>query len=235
MFAQHGRDHTKVPALTAASARYLGLTSIPLHFIATALAGVALRVMYGSQYQGAVIVSMAAPLLCLPKAFLTPIQTLFETVEKQRYFIYSTIVASVIDVAIAWLLIPKYGALGAALGSGAAQVIAITALWTLGIRQYRVRLPWAFLARIATISAVAALCGGAVVWFSNPLVGLIGGGAVAVVVFLILAAWLRVFEQQDLARFKVLLDSCPASLAAPVNLTYSWLSRRVAPATEELI
>lgn len=236
MFAQHGRDHTKVPALTAASARYLGLTSIPLHFIATSLAGAALRVMYGSQYDGAIIVSMAAPLLCLPKAFLTPIQTLFETVEKQRYFIYSTVVASIIDVAIAWLLIPRYGALGAAIGSGAAQVIAIVTLWALGIRQYRVRLPWTFLAKVSAVSAVAAACAGAVVWFSNAFIGLIVGGAVAVGVFVVLAALLQVFEEQDLARFKVLVDSCPASLAAPVNLTYSWLSRRVAPAaTEELI
>src|ERR1019366_4397023 len=37
IFAQYGRDKSRLPALTAASFRYLALTSIPLPFIATAL------------------------------------------------------------------------------------------------------------------------------------------------------------------------------------------------------
>lgn len=235
VFAQYGRDRTRIPALTANAARYLGLTSIPLHVMASALAGAALLTMYGRQYADAVVVCMAAPLLCLPKAFLTPVQTLFEAVEKQQYFIWITVVSSVLDVGLAWYLIPRHGALGAAIGSGAAQVLAISVLWMLAIRQYRIRLPWLFLAKTTLASVAAAGTAYAIVAHTHAVVGLVAGSAAAVAVFLGLAGMMRIFEQQDLVRFKVVVDACPAALAAPVNFTYSWVSRRMAPAiTEEL-
>ena len=236
VYAQYGRDKSRVPALTAAAVRYLGLTSLPLHFIATALAGAALSFMYGKQYEGAIVVAMAAPLLCLPKAFLAPIQTLFEAVEKQRYFIAATILASVVDVAIAWLLIPKYGALGAAIGSGGAQMLSISALWALGISRYDIHLPWRFLGKVTASSAAACATALVFVYTLPQLPGLLLGGVAAVILFIVLAAWWRIFEEQDLKRIKVLVDACPAALATPANLTYSWLSRRAgAPLTQELI
>jgi hypothetical protein len=105
----------------------------------------------------------------------------------------------------------------------------------LGIRHYRIALPWGFLAKTTLLSAVAGGAAFAVVAHTRPVVGLVAGGCLAVIVFVGLAALFRIFEEQDLARFKVIVDACPAALAAPVNLTYSWLSSRVAPAvTEEL-
>lgn len=235
VFAQYGRDKTRIPALTAASVRYLGLTSIPLHLIASSLAGAALLTLYGHKYAGAAVVCTIAPLLCLPKAFLAPIQTLFEAMEKQQYFNWVTVVASAVDIGMAWVLIPRFGAVGAALSSGSAQILAISTLWALGVRQYRIQLPWAFLGKIAAISSVAAGAAYAVVRSTIPVVGLIVGGCLAVLLFLLLASLLRVFEEQDLARFKVIVDACPSQLSAPVNLTFSWMSRRIAPVvTEEL-
>ena len=222
MFAQFGRDRTRLPALTAASARYLGLTSIPLHIIATALAGAALLTLYGRQYAGAVTVAMAAPLLCVAKAFLTPVQTMFETLERQSLFIAATLVASVVDVAVAVLLIPRHGALGAAIGSGVAQMLCVGALW--------------FFGRVVAVSVIAATAGYLCVWHTTPLVGLVLGGLVSTGLFLLLAGLLRVFEREDLQRFAVLVEACPAALAAPVTLTYNWLSRRLYPVqTEELL
>ncbi len=236
MFVQYGRDRTRLPALTAASARYLGLTSIPLHIIATSLAGAALLTMYGQKYAGAVTVAMAAPLLCSAKAFLSPVQTMFETLERQSYFIAATLAASVIDVAVAIALIPKYGALGAAIGSGVAQMICVGALWFMAIRRFNVHLPWNFFGKVAVISTLASAIGYLCVIRTPPLVGLILGGVLSTVTFLVLAGVTRIFEEEDLVRFKVLAESCPAALAVPVNLTYSWLSRRMSPMqTEELL
>lgn len=236
MFAQFGRDRTRLPALTAASARYLGLTSIPLHIIATSLAGAALLTMYGKQYAGAVTVAMAAPLLCIAKAFLTPVQTMFETLERQSFFIATTLAASVIDIAVAIFLIPKHGALGAAIGSGVAQMLCVGVLWFLAIRKYGVRLPWQFFGRVVAISLVASAVGYACVVRTLPVVGLLLGGVLSTITFLALAGLFRIFEEEDLKRFGVLVASCPAALAAPVSLTFGWLSRRSVPAqTEELL
>ncbi|MGI4756884.1 MAG: polysaccharide biosynthesis C-terminal domain-containing protein [Janthinobacterium lividum] len=236
MFAQFGRDRSRLPAMTAASARYLGLTSIPLHIIATSLAGAALLTMYGDKYAGAITVAMAAPLLCSAKAFLTPVQTMFESLERQSYFIAATLVASVIDVAVAVALIPRYGALGAAIGSGVAQMICVGALWFLAVRKYGVQLPWQFFGKVAAISTVASGVGYLCVVRTPPLVGVLLGGVLSTITFLVLADLTRIFEEEDLQRFKVLVAACPAALAAPVNLTYGWLSRRAVPVqTEELL
>lgn len=236
MFAQVGRDRTRLSSLTAASARYLGLTSLPLHIIATPLAGAAMVVFYSKQYTGAIIVATAAPMLCLAKAFLTPVQTMFEAVERQSYFIYGTLVASALDVAVAVLLIPRYGALGAAIGSGCAQMLCVGTLWTLAIRRYHVQLPWRFLGKVVGISLAAAAVAYLTVLNTSPLVGLLLGSTLAIITFLVLADVAQVFEAEDFARFSVLVKACPAALAPPVNLTFSWLSRRTVPAqTEELL
>ena len=236
MFAQFGRDRTKLSSLTSASVRYLGLTSIPLHIIATSLAGAAMLTFYSKQYAGAITVAMAAPLLCLPKAFLTPVQTMFEAVERQSYFIYATLIASALDVTVAIALIPRYGALGAAIGSGGAQMLCVGTLWALAIRRYHVHLPWRFLGKIVAISVVAAAVAYLVVLRTSPVVGLLLGGVLSTITFLALADLAHVFEAEDLTRFSMLVKACPAALATPAALTYSWLSRRTIPAqTEELL
>ena len=68
IFAQYGRDKSKLPALAASTFRYLALFAIPLHLIATALAVPALLMLYGNQYAGAATVVALAPILCMPKA-----------------------------------------------------------------------------------------------------------------------------------------------------------------------
>ncbi len=144
ILAQFGRDRSRLPSMTASSVRYLGLTSIPIHVIAVALAGPALLALYGDKYVGAVLVATAAPILCLPKAFLGPIQSLFEGTDEQNYFLFATIIGTFIDIGVAWYLIPTYGALGACIGSGAAQMTAVGHHVDHRIRKYNIELPWRF-------------------------------------------------------------------------------------------
>ncbi len=62
IFAQYGRDKSRLPDITATTFRYLALTSIPLHVIAAVLAAPALLLLYGSPYKGALMVVTLAPL-----------------------------------------------------------------------------------------------------------------------------------------------------------------------------
>ena len=234
VFAQYGRDRDRIPAMTAASARYLGLTSIPLHIMATAIAGSLLLTMYGEQYRGAILVATLAPITCLPKAFLTPVQTMFEALEKQSYFITATLLASALDVGVAWWLIPRHGAVGATIGSGIAQAVAVVALWTQGVIRYRVRLPWAFLGKIVCISIIAATVAAIITTHTSAIAGLIMGSAAGGVVLIGLGLVWRVLQREDIERLKVLVDASPSVLAAPVQMSYSWLLRRVEVTEEPL-
>ncbi|RZU42448.1 O-antigen/teichoic acid export membrane protein [Edaphobacter modestus] len=229
MYAQYGRDRSRLPSMTAASARYIALISLPIHIIAVPLAAPVVLVLYGKQYVGALVVATVAPLLCLPKAFSGPIQSLFESVDEQKYFIVTTVIASFIDIAVAWLLIPSYGALGACLGSGAAQFTAVVLMWAIGIRRYDIRLPWGFIFKISAISAFAACSAYLVTSKLAALPALLAGCAIATGVFILLGYIFKILEPEDRDRFKVISDACPPPVAAPINYLLDRFTRGLAP------
>lgn len=225
MYAQYGRDKSKLSLITASSFRYIALTSIPLHFIAAALAAPALLLLYGKKYEGAVMVVTLAPLLCMPKAFIAPVQSLLESAERQRHVILATVLAGLIDIVVAWRLIPSHGAVGACIGSGAAQITAIGTMWAVGIRLYRVKLPWMQVAKITLISVVAALSAHYTALRFASLWAVLWGGTVSLVVLFALFRLMRVLEPEDCARFMILTGALPGQIARPVNAFLSLLIR----------
>ena len=229
ILAQYGRDRTKLPSMTAASARYIAMISIPLHIIAVPLAAPVLLVLYGKQYIGALVVATAAPILCLPKAFLGPIQSLFESVDRQKYFLVTTVIASFVDIAVAWYLIPAHGALGACLGSGAAQITAVGLMWGIGIRKYRIQLPWVFLMKLAAVSLVSSLGAYTAVSRLSPLWGLIAGSVIATSIFFLLCYVFKMLEPEDRDRFKVISNALPRAIGTPMNYLLDHFTRHLTP------
>ena len=225
IFAQYGRDKSRLPAIAASTFRYLALSSIPVHFISVSLAFPALMLLYGNQYKGAALVVTLAPLLCLPKAFIGPVQNLLQSNERQKYVIWATVLAGIMDISVAWLLIPAHGAVGACLGSGAAQITAVGLMWATGIYLYKVRLPWVLITKITVISAIAAVLAHFVGVPFSPLVGVIVGGLTALITLLVLFYLLRVLEPQDHARLNVLSSMLPQRFARPVDRIIALLVR----------
>lgn len=225
IFAQYGRDKSKVPFITASTLRYLFLTSVPLHFISAALAAPTLLLLYGNQYKGAVMVVTLAPLLCLPKAFIGPVQSLLQTHEKQSFVIGTTIFAGIIDIGVAWYLIPAHGAVGACIGSGAAQITAVGIMWAIGIHLYKVKLPWVLLAKVVFISVVASLTAHYVAVQFAPLWGILCGGSAALIALFGLVYLMRVLKPEDRDRFNLITRSLPKRIAAPVNTVILLLIR----------
>jgi O-antigen/teichoic acid export membrane protein len=213
IFAQFGRDKAKLPAVTASSLRYLAMSSIPLHVIAAALAAPALLLLYGSQYKGAALVVTLAPLLCMPKAFMGPVQSLLESTERQGYIIMATVLAGVVDLGVAWYLIPAHGAVGACIGSGVAQVIAVGIMWAVGIHLYKVRLPWRQVAKIALISVLASLTAHFIAVHFSPSWAILYGGSASLVVLFGLSYLMRVLEPEDHNRLNIVAGMLPHPIA----------------------
>jgi O-antigen/teichoic acid export membrane protein len=252
IFAQYGRDKSRVASITASSFRYLALSSIPVHFIAATLAFPMLLVLYGQQYAGAAVVVAISPILCLPKAFMGPVQNLLQSNENQKYIIGATVLAGIIDISVAWWLIrANYGAVGACIGSGAAQFTAVGIMWAVGIKIYKVRLPWLQLSKICTASLAAAvtahLVATAIIRYQitiiatqigtlqrmlAPLWAVIAGGTAALVVLLALFYLLRVLEPEDRTRFNILTGMLPKRMANPADKLIAFLIRpEIASAT----
>jgi O-antigen/teichoic acid export membrane protein len=168
-------------------------------------------------------------LLCLPKAFLGPIQSLFESIDRQKYYLITTVIASFVDIGVAWYLIPNHGSLGACIGSGVAQMTAVGLMWCIGISKYKIQLAWGFLFKVAAISAAAALTAHVAVSRLNPFWGLVSGIVIAVAVFFLLAFVFKMLEPEDCDRFKVISNALPRAIAAPVNYLLDRFTRPLAP------
>jgi O-antigen/teichoic acid export membrane protein len=225
IFVQHGRDKSRNAAVAASSLRYLALVAIPLHFIAAALAAPALLVLYGTKYRGAEMVVTLAPVLCMPKAFLSPVYSLMQSAERQGIVIFATVLAGIVDWGIAAYLIPAHGAVGACIGSGAAQVTAIVLLWGAAIRWFNVKLPWVTVVKTALISTVAAMTAYFIVVRLTPIWGILLGGSAALSVFLGLSYVVRILEPQDYERFKIVASFLPKRIAERMLSLLSLLIR----------
>jgi glycosyltransferase involved in cell wall biosynthesis/O-antigen/teichoic acid export membrane protein len=225
IFVQYGRDKSKLPELAASTFRYIAMMSIPLHLIAVSLAVPALLLFYGHKFEDAAMVVTLAPLLCMFKAFVSPAQNLLESMERQRYVIAATVIAGVIDIGVAWYLIPAHGAVGACIGNGAAQLMAVGIMWAVAIRLYKVKLPWALVAKVAFISALASLAAHFIAVRMAPLWAILCGGSAALIVLFGLLYLMRVFELEDHQRFMTLAGMLPQPIVRPAGKLLSWLTR----------
>jgi O-antigen/teichoic acid export membrane protein len=225
IFVQYGRDKSRLPAITASTFRYLALISIPLHVIAASLAVPALLLLYGSQFQDAAMVVALAPLLCISKAFIAPAQSLLQSSERQSYVIVATVFAGIVDIGVAWYLIPAHGAVGACIGNGAAQAVALGMMWAAAIYLYKVRLPWLQLVKIIFISVLASLTAHFIGLRLAPLGAILWGGSASLVVLFGLVYLMRVLEPEDHDRFKILAGMMPRRLIRPARKLLELLTR----------
>ena len=227
IFAQYGRDKLRVPDITASTFRYLAMTSIPLHFISAALAAPALLLLYGNAYSGAFMVVTLAPLLCMPKAFISPVQSLLQSHERQSFVIGATVLAGFVDIGVAWYLIPAHGAVGACIGSGAAEFTAVGLMWICGIYLYKVKLPWVLVAKVTLISALASLTAHYIALKFTPIWGILFGGGAAMIVLFGLFYLMSVLKPEDRTRFNTLTGMLPKPVAGPANKLLTMLVRPV--------
>lgn len=150
---------------------------------------------------------------------------MLESHEKQKLVIAATAVAGVADYAVAALLIPQWGAAGACIGSGVAQVMAVIILWGVGIHSYNVKLGWVHLAKVATASAAAAVAAFLVASHISSITGVLLGGLVSLAVLLIFVYLLGAIEEQDRARLDMIAAMLPARWSRPVTGLVNMLCR----------
>lgn len=225
IFAQYGRDETKLPGLVSSAYRYLALTSIPIHTIFTALAVPVLLVLYGGKYAGAEAVVVIAPLLCMSKAFFGPVQSLLQSFEKQHLVIAVTVLAGAVDIGVAWLLIPAHGAVGACIANGVAQFLAVGLLWGVAIVVFKIKLPWLLTAKVAFASAAAAVAGHFCAQGLAPIWAVLVCGSVSMAVLFVLFYLFRILQEEDRSRFNEIASMLPGPFPALAKTVVSVLIR----------
>jgi O-antigen/teichoic acid export membrane protein len=176
----------------------------------------------------------------MSKAFFSPVQNLLQSFEKQHWVIAATVFAGVVDMGLAWVLIPAHGAVGACIANGVAQFTAIALLWGIAIGMFKIKLPWLMTAKVALISIAAGLAGHFCVQRLAPFRAVMTGGilanialfwavmasgTVSLTVLLVFFYLFRILQEEDRDRLNKVASMLPGPFPALARAIVSVLIR----------
>jgi O-antigen/teichoic acid export membrane protein len=218
--AEYGRDKDRLFRMTSKASTYVLLGALPVLIGLACIGGPFVRVMYGSQYLPAIPVFIVVALLSIPRAILTPAQTLLYSAEDLGFVLKWGCVAAAINVFLDLALIPSHGALGAAWANGIAQTFAAVTIWGRVLARYPVRIDMRVLQRLSAATlAMAIVVLGIVVTPFDPLVKLSVAIPAGAIVFLVTSRLFAVLQTDDRRR----LLQLSALLPAPVGSSFKRL------------
>jgi len=224
--AQYGRGKEHLSRMAGVAVRYMLLVGTPLLVALAALSTPAITLVYGSKFVPAIPVLTVAAMLAIPKATMLPAQQLLQAAEDQKFLVIWTCAAGAVNVVIDVLLIPKWGAMGAAIGNGSAQALAIVGMW-LRVR-YRMRLETNAVS-ILRITAASGVMGAvmftSVKWLTGVpglLVSVVAGMAALLLTLRLTTA----LNSEDSARVTSLGEKLPHPIRTVTVGVANWLVPR---------
>ena len=222
--AEYGRDKERLFRMTSKASTYVLLGALPILIGLACIGGPFVRVMYGPQYLPAIPVFIVVALLSIPRAILTPAQTLLYSAEDLGFVLKWGCIAAAINVLLDLALIPGHGALGAAWANGLAQTFAAITIWGRVLVRYPVRINLPVLLRLSAATlAMAVVVLGIVATPFAPLMKLIAAVPAGVIVFLVTSRMLAVLQKDDRRRLLQLSALLPAPVGASFNRLVDFL------------
>lgn len=213
--AEYGRDKDRLFKLTSQASTYVLLGALPILVGVACIGGPFVRVMYGPQYLPAIPVFIIVALLSIPKAALTPAQTLLYSAEDLGFILKWGCVAALINTLLDVALIPGHGAIGAAWANGIAQTFTAISIWSRVLVRYPVRIDIPAMLRIAAATlAMSIVVLGIVVMPLSLVMKLIVSVPIGAIVFLITSRIFMVLQKDDRRRLMVLSASLPTAFSS---------------------
>jgi O-antigen/teichoic acid export membrane protein len=222
--AEYGRDKDRLFRMTSKASTYVLLGALPILIGLACIGGPFVRVIYGPQYLPAIPVFIVVALLSIPRAILTPAQTLLYSAEDLGFVLKWGCVAAAINVLLDLALIPSHGALGAAWANGVAQTFAALTIWGRVLVRYPVRIDMPVLLRLSgatLLMAVVVLS--IVVTPFDPLVKLSVAIPAGAIVFLVTSRMFAVLQKDDRRRLLQLSALLPTPVGSSFNRLVDFL------------
>jgi O-antigen/teichoic acid export membrane protein len=149
LMAQVGRAADRVMEIAVTGARYTFLLAIPLLAGMAAVSRPFILAAYRADYQPMIPVLVVCAMLAVPKALSASATSLFQSMERQSFLIWTGCFCGALDIGLDFLLTPTHGAIGAAWANGLAQTLAAVMIWGKAYRDYKMNLRLGGFARIA--------------------------------------------------------------------------------------
>jgi len=222
--AEYGRDKDRLFRMTSKASTYVLLGALPILIGVACIGGPFVRVMYGSQYLPAIPVFIVVALLSIPKAILTPAQTLLYSAEDLGFVLKWGCVAAAINVLLDLALIPSHGAIGAAWANGVAQTFAAVSIWGRVLVRYPVRIDMPVLLRLSAATlAMAVVVLGIVAMPFSALMKLGVAIPVGAIVFLVTSRLFMVLQKDDRRRLLVFSALLPTAVGSSLKRLVNFL------------
>jgi O-antigen/teichoic acid export membrane protein len=216
-WTEQGRSPAEAARTTATATWFVLLLTTPELFGVSAISGPLMSLLYGSRYVEAIPVLRALSLFAVAVGLVGPTQLLLVGAERQRFYIGWLAACGLLGVAADLVLIPRYGAMGAAFAKGTIEVVACVGFLAYLIVHFRVSLPFARIARL--LAACGAMYGVVrLVEARLPsLAALVVGVPVGAATFIVLVRLLRCLDGADRDRLRR-LDRIVPGRARPAYL-----------------
>jgi O-antigen/teichoic acid export membrane protein len=223
-------ENARIRSGFSRAGRLLLAVSLPATAIGLALGPELVRVAYGDDFADAV-----APLvILLSLTWFVPLVNLsgdlLAGVARLRPMVVAGAVASVVDVGIAFLLVPHYDAVGAAIASICAQAtvgVPVILYARRTVENVRWRPP--MVGRQALASAFTGVAAWACVELIGGVAGLVAGGVVAIVAFALVARALRILSEDDALWLEGVAGGRMGGMIAKVIRLWAQPSREAGP------
>jgi O-antigen/teichoic acid export membrane protein len=143
-----GRGGSHAGILAASAIRRLAIVIVPVHLGIAAVGAAAIKVTYGSAYVSAIPALAVAAVLSLPKGLYWLPQHIMQAADKQGTMLRWLGITAVLNLVLDAMLIPPFGAIGAAVGNGLAQSFGVIVLTVSAGRLCGMVTPWKYMLRV---------------------------------------------------------------------------------------
>jgi O-antigen/teichoic acid export membrane protein len=221
----------EVAGLHAAAMRYLVLLGAPLAVGLAVTAPALVRLLYGPAY-GAAAPALATLALGSVVAFAAGASpAVLHALKRQDRLLRQGLLAAGADVALALVLIPLAGALGAALASALAQGLASLLAIRAAVRLAGAGVPVAALARIVGAALLMGTLAALPALVLDGLGGLLGAVLVGAPAYPLALRALRALSAEDLDRARALVERLPTPARTGGLALARFLCREPVPAS----
>lgn len=213
LMAELGRSKEKMYVIAKSGLRYsIGVASAMLFGLAAVGPHVVLT-LYGKRFAPAGPLLSIAAAMAVGKCVMGLLQVLYQAAERQKAVVVWSCCCGVLNILLDLLLIPRFGAMGATVANGSAQLVAAAGLiyWA----QRSLGINWSIGQSVPGLlagmgSALAAYAAG--LPFALAPERLVAGVLAGVVVFPVLAKLLGAVQPEDIPRIRELIARFVPSL-----------------------
>lgn len=223
LMVEASRDRTRVKSIVNNATRYLLLIALPVHLGAAAIAGQAIRFAYGARYVGAIPTMMVASILAIPLALQEIPEVLMRAADRQKVLLKWLVITGVVNLTLDWILIPRYGAVGAAWGNGLSQAFGMCAVWIVAQREFPFQLPRSIAVRLLVAGCAMAGVAYGICSALPGLMGLMLSGMVSAVIYIVFVKLLHGLDPSDGERLSPIGRRLPLPLRRAFTATITFV------------